>query len=411
MTMTKYTLLATGTLLHATAAYASEPVTGAQEHKFGSTPGYIGTKINATENTYNLDDIITYTLDVFAQTAAGAPVAVSGFDIAVKISPSNTLNDRSDDILLRTFSKSYTPSGFLTQVPEIKDEKPIPNLSPGRYAIYTSGTIGGIALTKGAYDTFEVLNVRATPSDAPDLSLFSYFSDTLWDFKNGRYGANWMFPRGDNRHQGVKIEDGIVKIDRIPLSHNFEFKVPQDCNACSSVTTSEGDTIALYAVHAELGKKDIDGDIDLCTARGSVTRLEFNQSYEVKQHSRNSESRRIGRTYDKEDVTPNNPTSTLFAGYNFPADRSDNFYLVKVAFTDTNGDKILDAGETVKGIDALALEIDNKAPNPVAAFIGGLAIGLVGGYFIPDLVPMTPGGIDLDYAGTGGFGAGDPIVQ
>lgn len=401
MTTTKYI----GAFIAAVATaptFAQDSVLGAQNHTFGSRSGYIGTKIDLAKNQYKPGEPINYTLDVFAQTTNGKAVPVSGYEIVVKISPLETLTQNCivgqsncDDILFRTFPKDYsdqpTRKAPLTSVPEVNTTTLLPALAPGQYAVFTSGTIGGTPLTKAAYDVFTVV-AETQPN------LFAYFADQPWDLKVGRYGATKNFPKPKyDPLQGVTLKGNDVLVDRVNLSHNFEFKV-RDENDCTSCDTAERvkrtaipEKIALFAIHAVVdGNSDLDGDIDLCTSPGVITPLDFNQSYEVKQHARKVGKNGAGRTFDRADVTFNNPTITPFAGVPFQTDRSDSFYIVKAAYVDANANKTLDAGEKIVGIDTLAMEIDNKSGNVSAVAIGAFVLGAATGYFIPH--PPLPGG-------------------
>ena len=413
MTAQKYIAMTVASLT-AASAFADDSVPGRQNHLFaGTTQGYIGTEIKAAKEVYKPGEPLNYTLDVFAERNDGTAVPVSGFNVYVRISPLETLaNNYHDDVLVRQHQKDYTAAGGsaapLTMDPEFDMTVPLQALKPGRYAIFTTGTIDGTVLARGAYDIFTVV-ADAAPQPAPE-NRFSYFIGKGWDLVAGRYGANWMLPkRKESRLEGITVDrDNVVYVDRVNLSHNFEFKERADCNSCSTIRTSEGYTIGLYAIHAELGKQDIDGDIDLCTSRGKITPLAFNQAYEVKQESQINGRAGIGRRFNRLDVTPYAPTVTPFAGALFPVDRDDSFYLVKVAFKDTNNNGILDSGDTVVpgGVDALAMEIDNKAPNPYAAaavgFFGGMAVGY---YVLPPITIPTPGGngggSDTDVTGDG----------
>lgn len=442
MTITKYTAALLATSLAATTAFAQDAVPGAQKQNFGTTPGYIGTQINATQNQYKSGELINYTVDVFAQTAAGAPVAVRGFDIAVNISPLNTLANTADDILFRTFPKAYTPDGVLTEVPEIENTKPLPSLSPGKYAIYTSGSIGETPLTKGAYDVFTIVAdspAVATAEPASSLDIYLLYEGIPFVTYAGRYGANKPQPKKSNGfpYEGiVRADDGELKTSSMNLSHNFEFKVnktepTQIISALKKIgidasvnhddfgttyVASNGTVYreALIAYDFAQGKQDVwdigEYDIDLHAHLNGKTVLAFDQSYEVKQDAVRDG---VGRSSNLNNVPLQNQYTVGEGALALSVDRPDEGWLVKALYKDDNNNGTFEINvEPVLSIDALALGVNNKSANAslvgVTAYSAGVLTGLgLDFIFLHPPVPVGP----APQPGTIGFGPGGSVVR
>lgn len=277
-------------------------------------------------------------------------------------------------------------------------------LAPGNYILAARGKRDGNWQTDGTYASFTIEAQKkeepkqelaensqaqktesASTSQAPKTdNPFTLYSSLSWDLRVGRYGANKVFPRWEsNNLEGVYVtlenNKPMVSQDWVNLSHNFEFKVLGTYDFYSIVPQQEdgiNNSEALFAVHAIVGDKDSDKDIDILQERSAVTELQFGQSYEVKQIAvRNG----VGRSFVREH--PKDASTVTFAGQTFTVDTPDSFYLVKVAYQDVDKDnKYTDGTDRAIGLDALAIHVDNKAPNPwavaVPAYLGGVATGL-----------------------------------
>ncbi|MFA6888223.1 MAG: hypothetical protein WC254_01885, partial [Candidatus Woesearchaeota archaeon] len=127
----------------------------------------VGASVEFMPGTYHIGDRVSTQVNIDAKVG-GQYAPVSGYNVQLFASPAETITNISDDRTLRNghFNVTYTPartvSGIELDYGTLVDlvDTTGRSLEPGKWIVYTQGTVGGINLRKDRI-SYDVLTIKA----------------------------------------------------------------------------------------------------------------------------------------------------------------------------------------------------------------------------------------------------------